>query len=57
MSNLVLEQKDALRAERLFSERIAGAISTGSVQKVGSQSGKSISRMIGDTRKYRIVHI
>jgi hypothetical protein len=57
MSNLILNQKDMFRAERLFSERIAGPISTQTFNQTESGHNRSISRLIDDTKKYRIVRI
>lgn len=57
MSNLVLDQKDMFRTERLFSERVAGAISTHSFNRSEGGHNRSISRVIDDTKKYRIVRI
>ncbi len=57
MSNLILTQKDVFRAERLFSERIAGPLTSNAFHQSDGDFGRSISRLIEDTKKYRVVRI
>jgi hypothetical protein len=57
MSNLILNQKDVFRAERLFSERVAGPISTQSLNQVEGEYNRSISRLVSDPKKYRVVRL
>ena len=67
MSNLILNNKDLFRAERLFSERVCSPISTNIFFKSenaqfeeGDESitfNKSISRFLKNTKKYRIVNL
>ena len=57
MSNLMLNQKDVFRAERLFSERVSGQLSTHTFLQSSDGFNRSISRMVDDTKKYRIVRL
>jgi len=57
MSNLILNQKDMFRAERLFSERISSPINTNSFGPTDGDFNKSISRLVNDTKKYWVVQL
>lgn len=67
MSSLILNNKDLFRAERLFSERVSCPISSNSFYKSrcdlhedGREPimfNKSISRLLNDTKEYRIVKL
>jgi len=58
MSDLILSQKDIFRAERLFSEGIAGSISSSVfIHSEKDRACRSISRMIDETKKFRMVRI
>jgi len=67
MSCIILNNKDLFRAERLFSERVSSPISTNSFYGFGNDLrhddsasvnfNKFISRLLNDTKKYRVVKI
>jgi hypothetical protein len=57
MSNLILNQKEIFRAERLFSERVSGPISTNAFYQADGEFSRSISRLVSDTKKYRVVRL
>lgn len=67
MASLILNTKDIFRAERLFSERVCSPISTNSFFKTESDLcgndrepvifNKSISRLLKDAMKYRVVNL
>ena len=67
MSNLILTNADLFRAERLFSERVSTPISSNSFHKSGNDPienncepvvfNKFISRLLNDTKEYRIVNL
>jgi len=67
MSNLILNNKDLFRAERLFSERVSSPISSNSFYKSGSLAcsndhgtivfNKFISRLLREAKEYRIVNL
>jgi hypothetical protein len=57
MSNLILNQKDIFRTERLFSERVFGPISTNTFYQTDDGFNRSISRLVNDTKKYRVVRL
>jgi hypothetical protein len=57
MSNLILTDKDMFRAERLFSERISSPINCRSITHIEGDFNKSISRLVVEAKKYRVVHL
>jgi len=67
MASLILDNKDMFRAERLFSERVSSPISTNSFYRTRSERNednnetivfnKFISRLLNDTKKYRVVQL
>lgn len=67
MSNLILNNKDLFRAERLFSERVSNPIKSNSFYKSDYHStsnehgtvvfNKFISRLLKEAKEYRIVNL
>jgi hypothetical protein len=67
MISAILTKSDIFRAERLFSERVSNPISTSSffkptqIQSDNDQDpvvfNKFISRLLKDTKKYRVVDL
>lgn len=67
MSGAILTKSDMFRAERLFSERVSSPISTNSFFKSENDLyedgrepimfNKSISRLLNNTKKYRVVKL
>jgi len=67
MSCIILNNQDLFCAERLFSERVSSPISTNSFYGSGNDLShgdtasavfnKFISRLLNDTKKYRVVKI
>ena len=67
MASITQNNKDLFRAKRLFSERVSSPISTNSfygfgndfshVKSASAVFNKFISRLLNDTKKYRVVKI
>jgi hypothetical protein len=57
MSNLILNDKDMFRAERLFSERISSPINIRPIVHAEGDFNKSISRLVVEAKKYRVVRL
>jgi len=67
MANLILNNKNIFRAERLFSERVSSPISSSSFYKSFSDFNnektesvvfnKFISRLLKNTKDYRVVEL